>query len=195
MKNSLILILTLGILVSCTNDPQSKEQPKSTEISQTNSLELIDIRIYENGGIKINGISLSESALESHLNSLPINEETKVRVTSSDKVYTGLVNRLSKELVVRNIENIQFNMMSSEEFNRLENNMIIDVLNSGQIMMDGLLLYPEDLAIAFRKNEYPDNLTVMINVSEEVKMGPLTDIQKILKTAKVSRIEYSGSRS
>lgn len=195
MKESLLFILILGVFISCSKEPQNKEFSENSTISQSTSLELVDIRIYENGDLKINGASLSESSLESHLDSLPIDKETRVRVSSSDQVYTGLVNRISKELAVRDIKNVRFSMLSTEEFDRLEDNMIIDILNNGQIMMDGFLLYPEDLAIALRENEYPQDLTVILNVGEDVKMGPITDIQKILKESRVSRIEYSTTKS
>lgn len=195
MKKSLLFILILGVIISCSKEPQNKDLSENSAISQSTSLELVDIRIYENGELKINGASLSESSLESHLDSLPIDKETRVRVSSSDQVYTGLVNRISKELAIRDIKKVRFSMLSSEEFDRLENNMIIDVLNNGQIMMDGFLLYPEDLAIALRENEYPQDLTVILNVGEDVKMGPITDVQKILKASEVYRIEYSTTKS
>lgn len=195
MKRILILALSSVFLLSCSNEKQQHTTPQSVEVIQNNALELVDVRIYEDGRLKINGSVLSESSLESHLNALPIDTKTNVRVSCSNQVYTGLVTEITRQFAVRNISNITFNMMTPSEFSQYENSLIIDVLSNGKIMMNGNILFPADLGIALKQAEHPEELSVILSVSDEATMGPVTDVQKILHKSGAQKISYSKTRS
>ncbi|WP_428235302.1 hypothetical protein [Gracilimonas sp.] len=101
-----------SIIISCSSEPETVNHSADNQ----EKLELVDVRLYENGDMKINGHTLSETALTSHLDAWEVNEQTKVRISSSDKVYTGLVHHLTREFANRNVGNVHFNMMTSDEF-------------------------------------------------------------------------------
>ena len=111
--NKFLLLASLPLLfISCTSSEvnQSENNPKT--LLQDETLELVDIRIYENGDLKINGTLLSDSSLPSHIDALEMGEETKVRVSASDMVYTGLINKISRELVLKDVEQVEINITS-----------------------------------------------------------------------------------
>ncbi len=195
MKKILFLALSSLFLISCSNEKQQHTAPQSVGEVQNNTLELVDVRIYEDGRLKINGSILSESSLESHLNALPINTETNVRVSSSNQVYTGLVTEVTRQFAVRNISNLTFNMMTPSEFADFENALVIDVLSNGKIMMDGNILFPADLGIVLKQAEHPEDLSVILSVSEEATFGPVTDVQKILHKSGAHKISYTKTSS
>lgn len=179
-----------SIIISCSSEPETVNHSADNQ----EKLELVDVRLYENGDMKINGHTLSETALTSHLDALEVNEQTKVRISSSDKVYTGLVHRLTREFANRNVGNVHFNMMTSDEFLEYEKNVVIDILESGKIMVDGTLLHTEDLKYAVL-NESSKDFSVILSVSNEAVMGIVFDVQKTLKKSGAKRINYSSSRS
>ncbi|MDR9418671.1 hypothetical protein [Gracilimonas sp.] len=196
MKKLFLLVVLSALFVSCTSSEIEKPEANPSIIAHNEVLELIDVRIYEDGALKINGTLLSESSLESHLDALDVNSETKVRISSSDMVYTGLVNRISSELVQRDLDEITFNMMSPEAFQEFENDIVIDILSNEKVMLDGNVLYPEDIAVAM--DEWPKNsgdIEVRLNVADEALMGTVTVVQSILKEKAVSKITYSTSPS
>lgn len=194
-KLSLLALLPL-LLISCSSSETEKSETSSELTSQNQVLELVDMRIYEDGKMKINGSSLSESALESHLDALPLDHTSKIRITSSDEVFTGLVHRTMREFVQRNIPNVTYNMMSKNEFKEFEEDLILDVLSNGRIMLDGHLLYPQDLSVALNhRNESLNDTEVRLFVDEMASMGTVTDIQKTLKKNDVYKISVSTNLS
>ncbi|MCP9291769.1 ExbD/TolR family protein [Gracilimonas sediminicola] len=180
-------LVILSIIISCSSEPETVNHSADNQ----EKLELVDVRLYENGDMKINGRTLSETAF---LDVLEVNEQTKVRISSSDKVYTSLVHRLTREFANRNVGNVHFNMMTSDEFLEYEKNVVIDILESGKIMVDGTLLHTEDLKYAVR-NESSKDFSVILSVSNEAIMGTVFDVQKTLKKSGIDRINYSSSSS
>ena len=194
--NKFLLLASLPLFFSCTSSEvnQSENNPKT--LLQDETLELVDIRIYENGDLKINGTLLSDSSLPSHIDALEMGEETKVRVSASDMVYTGLINKISRELVLKDVEQVEINMMTPDAFRQFEQDLIIDILSNGKIMLDGNLVYPADLSVAFKNNsELTNNTKVRLYVSDMASMGTLTDIQEMLVNNDISRIIHQDDRS
>lgn len=196
MRQFLPLLLLPMLFISCSSSEAPEAVDQVTPVLQNNALELVDVRIYEDGDLRINGEMISESALESNLDALSVSESTKVRVTSSDEVYTGLVHRTMREFVQRGLSNVRYEMMTAEKFEAFENALIVDVLNNGKIMLDGNLLYPEDLAIALEHmDRFDKDRTVKLNIAEEATFGMVIDVQKILKENHPLQISYSKTRS
>ncbi|MDZ7807115.1 MAG: hypothetical protein U5K71_08355 [Gracilimonas sp.] len=189
--------LSLSLLIiSCSSSEIKQNENKPKTLTQNEALELVDIRIYENGDIKINGSSLSESSLVSHIDALEIDQESKVRISSSDMVYTGLVNKITRVLVLKNVEQVDINMMSPEAFKQFENDLIIDILSNGKILVDGTLLYPADLSVALKNSSDLTNDTdVRLIVNDMASMGTVTDIQKTLINNRVTNITHPTDRS
>lgn len=195
--NKFLLLASLPLLfISCTSSEvnQSENNPKT--LLQDETLELVDIRIYENGDLKINGTLLSDSSLPSHIDALEMGEETKVRVSASDMVYTGLINKISRELVLKDVELVDINIMTPDAFRQFEQDLIIDILSNGKIMLDGNLVYPADLSVAIKNNsELTNDTKVRLYVSDMASMGILTDIQEMLENNDISRIIHQDDRS
>ena len=120
MKKFILLALLPLLLISCNSSENNKNENDPITRSQKETLELIDIRIYENGDLKINGTLLSDSSLPSHIDALEMGEETKVRVSASDMVYTGLINKISGELVLKDVELVDINIMTPDAFRQFE---------------------------------------------------------------------------
>lgn len=192
MRQFLLLLLLPVLCISCSSSEAPEVAEQVTSTPQNNALELVDVRIYEDGDLRINGEIISESALDSNLDALSFSESTKVRVTSSDEVYTGLVHRTMREFAQRGLS-VTYNMMTKKEFEVFESTLIVDVLNNGKIMLDGNLLYPEDLTIALEQST--KGITVKLNIAEKVTFGMVTDVQKILKKNHPLKISYSKIRT
>jgi len=194
-KFLLIAYLPL-LLISCTFSEKNQSKNESQILSQSDKLEVVDIRIYENGDLKINGTLLSDSSIPSHIDALKMGEETKVRVSASDMVYTGLINKISRELVLKDVEQVEINMMTPDAFRQFEQDLIIDILSNGKIMLDGNLVYPADLSVAIKNNSGLTNDTkVRLYVSDMASMGTLTDIQEMLVYNDISQIIHQDDRS
>ena len=195
--NKFLLLASLPLLfISCTSSEvnQSENNPKT--LLQDETLELVDIRIYENGDLKINGTLLSDSSLPSHIDALEMGEETKVRVSASDMVYTGLINKISGELVLKDVELVDINIMTPDAFRQFEQDLIIDILSNGKIMLDGNLVYPADLSVAIKNNsELTNDTKVRLYVSDMASMGIFTDIQEMLENNDISRIIHQDDKS
>jgi biopolymer transport protein ExbD len=187
MRKLFIVLLVPVLLLACTpsEKDESTEAERSFSQSRDNALELVDMRLYEDGSLKINGASLSQSALTSHLNALAINRETKVRVSSSNQVPTGLVHRLTKEFAIRKVSNVEFNMMPPAEFEEYDqHHTTIDVLQNRRIMLNGTPLYIADLSTALEsKVQQGDDFTPIIWVSDGAVTGDVFDVQKIIYKA------------
>lgn len=192
MRQFLLLLLLPVLCISCSSSEAPEVAEQVTSTPQNNALELVDVRIYEDGDLRINGEIISESALDSNLDALSFSESTKVRVTSSDEVYTGLVHRTMREFAQRGLS-VTYNMMTKKEFEVFESTLIVDVLNNGKIMLDGNLLYPEDLTIALEQST--KGITVKLNIAEKVTFGMVADVQKILKKNHPLKISYSKIRT
>jgi len=194
-KFLLIAYLPL-LLISCTFSEKNQSKNESQILSQSDKLEVVDIRIYENGDLKINGTLLSDSSIPSHIDALKMGEETKVRVSASDMVYTGLINKISRELVLKDVEQVEINMMTPDAFRQFEQDLIIDILSNGKIMLDGNLVYSADLSVAIKNNSGLTNDTkVRLYVSDMASMGTLTDIQEMLVYNDISQIIHQDDRS
>jgi len=194
-KFLLIAYLPL-LLISCTFSEKNQSKNESQILSQSDKLEVVDIRIYENGDLKINGTLLSDSSIPSHIDALKMGEETKVRVSASDMVYTGLINKISRELVLKDVEQVEINMMTPDAFRQFEQDLIIDILSNGKIMLDGNLVYPADLSVAITNDFGLTNDTkVRLYVSDMASMGTLTDIQEMLVYNDISQIIHQDDRS
>lgn len=184
------------IFISCSFSEMKQNENNSKTPHQHETLELVDIRIYENGGVKINGTYLSSSSLPSHIDALELGQESRVRISSSDMVYTGLIHKISRELVLKDVDQVEINMMSPDAFRQFENDLVIDILSNGKIMLDGNLLYPEDLSVALKNNtELINDTKVRLYVNDMASMGTVTDIQKTLVNNKVSQISNQTDRS
>lgn len=59
MYKFFLLVSLPLILISCTSSEIKQNENNSKTPPQHETLELVDIRIYENGGVKINGTYLS----------------------------------------------------------------------------------------------------------------------------------------
>jgi len=195
--NKFLLLASLPLLfISCTSSEvnQSENNPKT--LLQDETLELVDIRIYENGDLKINGTLLSDSSLPSHIDALEMGQETKVRVSATDMVYTGLINKISGELVLKDVELVDINIMTPDAFRQFEQDLIIDILSNGKIMLDGNLVYPADLSVAIKNNsELTNDTKVRLYVSDMASMGIFTDIQEMLENNDISRIIHQDDKS
>lgn len=196
MKKFLLIFLLPLFVISCSSSDIKDNRNNQNNTNQVETLEVVDIRIYENGDLKINGTLLSDSSLPSHIDALEMGQETKVRVSASDMVYTGLINKISRELVLKEVEQVEINMMTPEAFKQFENDLIIDILSNGKIMLDGNLLYPADLSVALKNNsELISDTKVRLYVNDMASMGTVTDIQKILVSNKVTQISNQTDRS
>jgi|AntRauTorckE6833_2_1112554.scaffolds.fasta_scaffold06960_2 biopolymer transport protein ExbD len=196
MKRFFILLLLPTLFISCSSDQPQKNIQHVTPVVQNETLELVDVRIYEEGDIRINGEMLTESSLESNLDALPLTESTEVRITSSDEVYTGLVHRVLREMAGRNLTKVNYDMLNRQEFKAFKSALIVDVLNNGKIMLDGNLLFPDDLAIALEQMDSSnEGKTVKLNIANNVTFGMVTDIQKIVKRNHPLEVSYSKTRS
>ncbi|MFP8488522.1 hypothetical protein ACKGJO_05420 [Gracilimonas sp. Q87] len=196
MKKFLLIFLLPLFVISCSSSDIKDNRNNQNNTNQVETLEVVDIRIYENGDLKINGTLLSDSSLPSHIDALEMGQETKVRVSASDMVYTGLINKISRELVLKEVEQVEINMMTPEAFKQFENDLIIDIMSNGKIMLDGNLLYPADLSVALKNNsELISDTKVRLYVNDMASMGTVTDIQKILVSNKVTQISNQTDRS
>ncbi|HET8865486.1 MAG TPA: biopolymer transporter ExbD, partial [Gracilimonas sp.] len=123
-------------------------------------------------------------------------QKSKVRISSSDMVYTGLINKVTRELVLKDVEQVDINMMSPDAFKQFENDLIIDILSNGKIMLDGALLYPADLSVALKNNsELINDTKVRLYVNDMASMGTVTDVQKTLVNNNLSQISYPTDKS
>jgi len=196
MNKFILLALLPVLLISCTSSEKNKNQNDSKTQTQNETLEVVDVRVYENGDLKINGTLVSDSSIPSHIDALEMGQETKVRVSASDMVYTGLINKITRELVLKNVEQIEINMMSPDAFRQFENDLIIDVLSNGKIMFDGNLVYPADLSVALKNNrELNEDAKVRLYVDDSATMGSVADVQETLVDNKITQITHSSYKS
>ena len=174
---SLLVIFSILLFVGCKKEIQ---QNKSSE-SIVEFEELVDIRINENGTTRINGLTVQESAISSHIKSLNLNEETKVRLVFSELAYTGVVNKLALQLgkAAPGIQ-LSTSMLSPEEFKIYDKDQIhIDVLSSGRVLYNGIKLYPEDLKIALNSNK-DSSTPIFLSVVDKATFGQVYDVQKAI---------------
>ena len=196
MNKFILLALLPVLLISCTSSEKNKNQNDSKTQTRNETLEVVDVRVYENGDLKINGTLVSDSSIPSHIDALEMGQETKVRVSASDMVYTGLINKITRELVLKNVEQIEINMMSPDAFRQFENDLIIDVLSNGKIMFDGNLVYPADLSVALKNNrELNEDAKVRLYVDDSATMGSVADVQETLVDNKITQITHSSYKS
>lgn len=184
MKN-LLLLLSAILFISCSTE-QAEQKNIQPEID-----EVVDLRIFQDGEVRLNGEFIGESGLKSHIKSLNITESTRARLIFDETVYSQAVFHTQKMLYTNGITNIHTKMLSSEEFKHYNQNKIhIDVLSSGKILFKGNEIYPEDLNTALSNIEVKPETEFIISVSNQAQMGSVFDVQNTLATNNLLKISH-----
>ncbi len=124
---------------------------------------------------------IGEPALKSHIDSLHTTTSTRARIILNETVYTQLVVHMQKLLHENRITNIRTKMLSPEAFRNYNKQKVhIDVLSSGDILLEGNKLQPENLNISLSKMEINRDTEFIISVSENAEVGPVFDTQEML---------------
>lgn len=173
--NHLLFLFILLLFVGCSS------QTDQTSIREENSLELVDIRIHNDGSIRINGISTQESMFSSDLENLDITNTTKVRLLFSDVAYIRIVNTVLRDLATIDLESdVQSIRIPQEEFaNYDDHNLHIDVLSSGKLLFNGNTIFPKDLPIALASINNKE-IKILISVSDQSTFEQVYDVQNTL---------------
>ncbi|WP_142453800.1 hypothetical protein [Gracilimonas mengyeensis] len=176
MKPSLILIVALAISSCAKETQQSPDKYQEKEID-----EMVDIRISSDDQILFNGNKISESSLYSHIQNVTVSEDTRARIIFDENVPIGTIMHTQELLYKRGVKRMYAKGFSTEEFSNYDEQVIhIDILDTNKLLFDGNLLYPEDLEIALSNKDLPNNMEIVITVSENATFGAVYDVQKLL---------------
>lgn len=170
---------------------QPGEKPKE-EILEATALDIVDIRIYDDGRIFLNGNSTNFSALLSLVESLDISEQTLARFIFVMGEQTPLVYETTRLLQQHGTFNIHKIILPREEFyTYLEQNIHIDILNTGRLLLDGNELYVEDLTFALNSPDITPDKTIIFTLPENHSESSHTRSVKILDSLGFNSIEYA----
>ena len=191
MKNLLFLLLTL-VFLSCA---PSEEYTEAFSIPDIEAEELIDIQINKEGIVRINGRSIQESAIASHIESFNIDSTTSIRMILHEEAHTGTVNKITRSLALINTSNsnlvkLKTRMLSQEEFDKYLNDEIhIDVLSNNRVLYNGYELFTEDIKTAL-DSESNIHKPVFLAISDNATFGQVLDVQKQIRLASFNTVHW-----
>lgn len=186
-----LLIITV-IIVSSTFGCSQQDQKTQENISEPLGLDIVDVRIYDDGRIFLNGNGTNYSALPSLVESMDISEKTLVRFIFVMGKQTPLVYETTRLLQQGGTFNIHKIILPKDEFyTYLDQNIHLDILKNGQILLDGTELYVEDLAVAMdSKGSTPDK-TIIMTLPENFSKPTHCRAVEILDSLGFNSVEYA----
>ncbi|WP_020404643.1 hypothetical protein [Gracilimonas tropica] len=138
-------ILIFLLIYSCT---KAEQQPSQKE-GNIQKAEMVDVRIYPDGKIILNGEQTNFSALDGRVESMNIGDETRARFVFVTGEQTPLVYKTTRLIHQKGATRIKKIILEEEEFWEYINSTIhIDVLRSGKILFQGKELFVQDLPLA-----------------------------------------------
>ncbi|MDZ7774082.1 MAG: hypothetical protein U5K31_15265 [Balneolaceae bacterium] len=185
MRYALCLFLAL-LLASC-HAPQNEQTlpPPHTD-------EMVDLRIGGDGTMLFNGNRIHDSALASHVRALHTGEMTRARMIISEEAPTGLVMKATSLLYGQGVRRISSKLLSPSAYRDYDRHHLhVDILSDGRIFYRGHELFPADLATALRHADYSDSVIAVLSVGDTTRVGPVTDVQEILRDREIMRVNYS----
>ncbi|MDZ7805482.1 MAG: hypothetical protein U5K71_00025 [Gracilimonas sp.] len=182
-----IVVLWLGIS-SCT---QPSETPDKN-IPATPALDIIDIRIYEDGRTYVNGKSTNYSAIPGLMQSMNISEQTLARFIFVMGEQTPLVYETTRLLQQHGTFNIKKIILPQAEFyTYLEQNIHIDILTNGRVLLDGNELFVEDITVALKAPGITPDKTIIFTLPENFSKSALNRSVQILDSLGFNSIKYA----
>lgn len=179
-------ILIAGLVVSCTADTPSPPQHMQPNID-----EMVDLRIFTDGDIRFNGEMITTSGLPSHIESLRPYRSAKARIIFDENVPAAVVHKTQRLLHENKITNIYSKMLSSEDFKQYNQHVVhLDVLSSGDILLEGIRLYPEDLPISLQSSMVNKSPEFILTVSNDAQMGSVSEVQQLLVANQFTKITH-----
>ena len=182
-----IAVLLLGIISCSHQDQKSKEN-----ISEPLGLDIVDVRIYDDGRVFLNGNSTNYSALPSLVESMDVSEKTLARFIFVMGEQTPLVYETTRLLQQGGTFNIHKIILPKDEFyTYLDQNIHLDILKNGQILLDGTELYVEDLAVAMDSKGSTPNKTIIMTLPENFSKPTHCRAVEILDSLGFNSVEYA----
>jgi biopolymer transport protein ExbD len=188
MKLPIYITLFLVSTISCA---QQDDKPQEY-IPKALGIEIIDVRIYEDGRIFINGNSTNHSALSSLIESMDISEKTLARFIFVMGEQTPLVYETTRQFQKQGTFNIHKIILPQAEFyTYLEQNIHLDIMKNGQVLLDGNQLFVEDLLVALKAPDITPDKTIIFTLPENFSKSTHNRSLEILDSLGLNRIEYA----
>lgn len=182
-----VMLIFLFLMAGCSQPGEKSEE----NIAEQPALDIVDIRIYEDGQVFLNGNSTNYSALPSLVESLDISEQTLARFIFVMGEQTPLVYETTRLLQQHGTFNIHKIILPHEEFySYLEQNIHIDILNTGRILLDGNELYAEDLAFALNTPDITPDRNFILTLPEGHSESTHDRVVQILDSLGFNQVEY-----
>lgn len=187
LKINFILIFMV-LLGGCEKPTEKPEE----NIPEPSALDMVDIRIYEDGRAFLNGNSTNYSALPSLVESLDISEKTLARFIFVMGEQTPLVYETTRLLQQHGTFNIHKIILPYEEFyTYLEQNIHIDILSNGRILLDGNELYAEDLSFALNAPDITPEKNFILTLPEDHSKPTHNRAVQILDSLGFNQMQYA----
>lgn len=182
-----IAVLLLGF-ISCSHQDQ---KPKEN-ISEPPGLDIVDVRIYDDGRAFFNGNSTNYSALPSLVESIDISEKTLARFIFVMGEQTPLVYETTRLLQQQGTFNIHKIILPRAEFyTYLEQNIHIDILTNGRILLDGNELFVEDLEVALNAPGITTHKTIIFTLPKSFSKSTHNRSVKLLDSLGFDSVKYA----
>lgn len=186
------LFIKIAVLLLAINGCNQPEEKPEENIPVPPALDIVDIRIYDDGRAFINGNSTNYSALPSLVESLEISEETLARFIFVMGEQTPLVYEITRLLQQHGTFNIHKIILSRPDFYAyLDQNIHIDILKTGRILFDGNELYTEDLAFALDSPEITPDKNFILTLPENHFEPTHVRSLQVLDSLGFNSIEYA----
>lgn len=165
-KNVRISIF-IGLLFFVVNNCDKDHKAITEDPVLPDKTEIVDIRIFEDGHILINGKNTNYSSLPSLIETMNISEKTLVRFIFVMGEQTPLVYETTRLLQQKGTSSIHKIILPKNEFyTYLGQNIHLDILENGRILVDGNELYVEDLEVALDTMVINPDKTIILTLPE-----------------------------
>ncbi len=169
MNTSAKLILLSLCLLSCSN---------TENIDSNKVAEIIDIRVYSNDKLVINGEGTSFYILSNTLKSIDSDERTNVRIFFNENASFYLLKDIKNYFKKKDASKITTRIFSTTEMNNhFSSHSYIDLLSDNTILFNGHKIHIEDLDTALSSYK-KDSTNVLLSIDDRTIVGTVFDVQK-----------------
>tara|TARA_R110002096_G_scaffold326134_5_gene520099 strand:- start:39414 stop:39959 length:546 start_codon:yes stop_codon:yes gene_type:complete len=169
MSTSAKLVLLSICLFSCTN---------TANIDSNKVAEIIDIRVYSNDKLVINGEGSSFYILSNTLESIDSDEKTNIRIFFNENASFYLLKDIQSFFNKKDASKITTKIFSTKEMSdHFSSHSYIDLLVDNSILFNGHKIHIEDLETAL--SSYKNNSTnVLLSINDRTIIGTVFDVQR-----------------
>ncbi|MTI87659.1 MAG: hypothetical protein FH748_06795 [Balneolaceae bacterium] len=186
-----LFLLLPFLLISCSNTQQDNKTS-----AETDTIELLDIRVHSSDQILVRGKLISSTALKPQLKDIPLDSSSTVRVLFNKSAPWELMNDMQSAFQNRlRLNRANFIALSSSKIEAYKKKYLhIDVLANGNILLRGKEIHPDDLRIALNSTAIDRNITILLSVSDGASSGTVADVRAELKRNEFLNITQNKNR-